>query len=402
MDTYFYDTNALLTDCSNIKNIVISSKSLEELEKIKCSIHKDQDIKFSARETARSIKYQNPKIIITEQSDYDMVNSLGLEINNDNLILATAYRYNKDHPIIFITNDILCSLIAKIYFNLQVKSIEKKKESFYKGYKEVCPSDEQLSQIYSNDNTNNIFNCMLNEYLIIKDNENNVLDIRKWSEKKYIDVFNKNFKSRQFGSVKPLDIYQRMAFDSIVYNDITVLTGKAGTGKTTIPLAYIMQSLESGKYNKCYIVYSYETLKNQKTLGYVKGDELTKKLYSSSLGSILASKFGDISEVERFVISNKLEIVPTANLRGVEFGEDSIVFSTESQNLDSYSLKTLIQRCKKGSKLILEGDILEQCDTSRDIGLSRMIDIFKNHKYFGCVKLENNYRGEVSELADML
>ena len=211
-----------------------------------------------------------------------------------------------------------------------------------------------------------------------------------------------DFNSRQLGKLKPLDIYQRMAFDSISNNDVTVLSGNAGTGKTTIPLGYIMQSLENGSYNKCYIVYSYETLKNQKTLGYVKGDDLTKKLYSSSLGGILASKFGDICEVERLVMKNKINIIPTANLRGIEFEEDSIIFSSESQNLDLYSLKTLIQRCKSGSKLILEGDIFEQCDTARDVGLFKMIDIFKDHKYFGYVKLNNNYRSEIGKLADML
>lgn len=67
-------------------------------------------------------------------------------------------------------------------------------------------------------------------------------------------------------------------------------------------------------------------IKKSKTLGYVKGDDLTKKLYSSSLGGILASKFGDICEVERLVMKNKINIIPTANLRGIEFEEDSIIF----------------------------------------------------------------------------
>lgn len=107
-------------------------------------------------------------------------------------------------------------------------------------------------------------------------------------------------------------------------------------------------------------------------------------------------------EVERLIMSNQIEIIPTAELRGVEFSSDSIVFSTEAQNLDNYALKTLIQRCKTGSKLILEGDILEQCDTTRGIGLFRMIDVFADHSCFGCVKLKNNYRSEISELADLM
>ena len=75
---------------------------------------------------------------------------------------------------------------------------------------------------------------------------------------------------------------------------------------------------------------------------------------------------------------------------------------TESQNLDVYTLKTIIQRCKAGSKIIFEGDIIEQHDSNREIGLFKMIDIFKNYKSFGCVKLKNNYRSEIGELADLL
>ena len=66
------------------------------------------------------------------------------------------------------------------------------------------------------------------------------------------------------------------------------------------------------------------------------------------------------------------------------------------------TLKTIIQRCKSGAKIIFEGDIIEQHDSNREIGLYRMIDIFKGHKTFGCVKLKTNYRDEIGELADLL
>ena len=41
-----FDTNAILTDCTDISNVLISSKTLEELENIKSSSHKDNDIKY--------------------------------------------------------------------------------------------------------------------------------------------------------------------------------------------------------------------------------------------------------------------------------------------------------------------------------------------------------------------
>ena len=115
-----FDTNAILTDCTDISNVLISSKTLEELENIKSSSHKDNDIKYKARVAVRAIREQNPEIVIVQKSDYDKIEELGLEITNDNLIIASAWRYSQENPIVFVTNDILCSLIANTYFGLDV------------------------------------------------------------------------------------------------------------------------------------------------------------------------------------------------------------------------------------------------------------------------------------------
>jgi predicted ribonuclease YlaK len=164
-----------------------------------------------------------------------------------------------------------------------------------------------------------------------------------------------------------------------------------------------MNQLEKGKIKKCYFVYSFEPLKNAKTLGFEKGDHVTKLLYSASIGNILASKFGDLIEVQRLLEDSKIDIIPTANIRGVEFEADSMVIVSEAQNLDVYTLKTIIQRCKEGCKQVYEGDIIEQTDVSVSrIGMDRMIEVFRGHPKFGCVKLKNNYRSELSEFADRM
>lgn len=405
MGKKFLDTNVILENNSDLTNVIISSKTIEELESIKSNRNKSDEIQYTARQAVKAIMRDKPEVVVVTEDDYNTLSEMKLESNNDNLIIATAKRVNleNENSVIFVTNDYLCGLIAENYFELTVeRSGEVSQEGLYKGYKTVTSTDEELAQIYSKDNYENIFDCLVNEYVIVNDTDGNFADVLKWTGMNYASVYNKNFKSRQLGVCKPLDTIQRMAFDSLVNNDITVLYGRSGSGKTTIPLSYIMQCLESGKYKKCYIVYSYETLKNQKTLGYVKGDDITKKLHSSSIGNILSTKLGDMTEVERLIMSNQIEIIPTAELRGVEFSSDSIVFSTEAQNLDNYALKTLIQRCKTGSKLILEGDILEQCDITRGVGLFRMIDVYANHSCFGCIKLKNNYRSEIGELADLL
>ena len=398
----FYDTNAILTDCTDISNVVISSKTLEELENIKSSSHKDNDIKYKARVAVRAIREQKPEIVVVQKSDYDKIEELGLEITNDNLIIASAWRYSQENSIVFVTQDVLCSLIAKTYFGLDVEELKLKNDDVYKGFRVVQPTDEELSQVYSKDNCENIFGCLVNEYVIINDSDGNFCDVIKWTGEKYATLNTKPFKSRAFSNVKPLDEIQRCAFDSIVTNDITVLYGRSGSGKTTIPLSYIMSNVESQKYKKCVIIYDFETLKGAKTLGFTPGTLNEKIITQGAIGNILSSKFGDMSEVERLMASGMIEIIPTANIRGYEISSDEICFVTEGQNLDTYTLKTIIQRCKAGAKIIIEGDIIEQHDNNREVGLLKMIEVFKGYKSFGCVKLKNNYRSEIGELADRL
>ena len=398
----FLDTNSIIADCTDISNVLISSKTLDELENIKSSSHKDNDIKYKARVAVRAIREQKPEIVVVQKSDYDKIEELGLEITNDNLIIASAWRYSQENHIVFLTQDVLCSLIAKTYFGLDVEELKLKNDDVYKGFRVVQPTDEELSQVYSKDNCENIFGCLVNEYVIINDSDGNFCDVVKWNGEKYATLNTKPFKSRAFSNVKPLDEIQRCAFDSIVTNDITVLYGRSGSGKTTIPLSYIMSNVESQKYKKCVIIYDFETLKGAKTLGFTPGTLNEKIITQGAIGNILSSKFGDMSEVERLMASGMIEIIPTANIRGYEISSDEICFVTEGQNLDTYTLKTIIQRCKAGAKIIIEGDIIEQHDNNREVGLLKMIEVFKGYKSFGCVKLKNNYRSEIGELADRL
>ena len=401
----FLDTNAIIADCTDISNVIISSKTLDELENIKSSSHKDNDIKYKARVAVRAIREQKPEIVVVQKSDYDKIEELGLEITNDNLIIASAWRYtmmNVNADLVFVTNDVLAGLIAEEYFGLDVEELKLKNDDVYKGYRVVQPTDEELSQVYSKDNCENIFGCLVNEYVIINDSDGNFCDVVKWTGEKYATLNTKPFKSRAFSNVKPLDEIQRCAFDSIVTNDITVLYGRSGSGKTTIPLSYIMSNVESQKYKKCVIIYDFETLKGAKTLGFTPGTLNEKIITQGAIGNILSSKFGDMSEVERLMASGMIEIIPTANIRGYEISSDEICFVTEGQNLDTYTLKTIIQRCKAGAKIIIEGDIIEQHDNNREVGLLKMIEVFKGYKSFGCVKLKNNYRSEIGELADRL
>lgn len=399
----FLDTSSLLSieDYADFNSeFHISSKTIEELENIKTSTNKTEELRFKAREAVRFLD-SNAKysVVFVNKAHFDILDKLGLEHTNDSIIIACAK--SVDEQIEFYSEDLLCRLIAKDIFGLQVGRFKSNKQDIYLGYKEVILSDDEMASFYE-DLTFNKFENYINEYLIIKNINGEVVDRLKWNGEQYVNISTRNFKSRMLGTLKPLDAIQQCAFDSINSNDITVLYGKSGCGKTTLPLSYIMQGLESQKFKKCYIIFHYEPLKGAKTLGFEKGDHVCKILNTGSLGNILSTKFGGLQFVESMIGSGQIEIIPTANIRGIECGSDDVIFCTEAQNLDRYTLKTILERCKDGCKQIYEGDILEQSDINREAGLFKMIDIFKGCKKFGCVKLKNNYRNEISELTDKL
>lgn len=389
--------------------VLLSSVTLQELEDIKTSGKKSEEVRYQARQAVRWLE-ENPlkyQVIMYDIAAIKEQTAMyhGLEDTNDIRILtcaAYAWKFCGYENLVFVSNDILARLIAKKYFELPAEPAVTAPAEMYLGYKEKVMSEEDMAYFYEH-LTENTQDLLINEYLLLKNSDGDIVDKLKWTGEEYQSVRCKPFKSNMFGTLKPLDDIQAFAMDSINTNDITVLYGKAGSGKTTLPLNYIMQEIEKGRYRKCYVIYSFEPLKGAKTLGFEKGDHITKLIYSASIGNILASKFGDIQQVEFMIERGMIDIIPTANIRGVEFESDSICLCTEAQNLDVYTLKTIVQRCKAGCKQIYEGDIIEQKDTDvQDIGINRLIDVFKGHKSFGCVKLKNNYRSELSELADKM
>lgn len=407
---YFIDTNILLQNLDFIRDeeqFYISSETLKELEEIKVNKSKTEDVRYRAREAVRFLnKYpEKYKVVVYDKIVACDFTKYYLEDSPDNRIIKCAeyvYQIGGIKNLVFVSNDILSYLIAKHYFKLYAMSLENSPIDYYKGYIVKTLSDEELAYFYEHIDENQ-FGLLTNQYLILKNSKDNTVDIFKWNSESHETVLSKPIKSKLLGTLKPLDDIQKCALDSIMNNDITVLYGRAGSGKTTLPLSYIVQGIEKGTFKKCYIVYSYEPLKGAKTLGYEKGDHITKLLLSASIGNILSSKFGDIQQVEYMIEKGTLDVIPTANIRGVEFEDDSCVLVTESQNLDVYTIKTIIQRCKDGCKQIYEGDIIEQKDVNlTESGIMRLIEVFKGHSKFGCVKLKNNYRGELTELADKL
>ena len=395
----FCDTNVILNEkfrFSEYDRVYLSIVTIEEIDH-----NKNSDTKgYLARAVTRKIKSADNVEIILE-ANYHQANRF-LEHGNDNVILNMAYKVYKDDPdVVFLCDDYNLVLKSRaLGLPCKMFEFEKKDEEVYKGYKEVVLTQEELASHYENPINN--FELLINEYLLIKDKNNNIVDKKKWTEKGFKNIGTKPFKSIYFPDFKPRDEYQMFAMDSLINDDLTLLYGKAGSAKTTLSLSWIMQNIHSGKLGKCVVIFNPAKLKNSETLGFYSGNR-NEKMLQNSIGGILASKFGSMDLVNTLISNSKLMLIPTSDIRGIEISEHDCIYLSEAQNTDAYTMRTIIQRAKEGCKVIIEGDMLEQQDIKinslKDNGMYRTIEVFKGSKYFSCVKLKNVYRSHLAEVA---
>ena len=106
---------------------------------------------------------------------------------------------------------------------------------------------------------------------------------------------------------KPLDEYQSCLIDSLINNEMSMVKGKAGSGKTLISLAYAFSMIEKGKYDKLVVFSNPVSSRNSARLGYYPGTR-NEKILDSFVGSMLASKLGDMEGVYQLINNKTLEL----------------------------------------------------------------------------------------------
>ena len=418
MMTYkFYDTCSLLLktnhlfDDENVK-VVISSISLQELEDIKTANNKDAETKYSARKLL-NILNENPEayeIWIFKEEMLKPIIEKGFDhINNDLRILACAFNYDyTQHPdeTVFVTNDLALKAIANCFFGEDsIESIDEEQVDQYTGFKEIQLSDQELSDLYSNLNYN-WFDLYINEYVIIKDCGGSLVDRLCWTGETHRRLNYKDFQSHWFGSIRPIkgDTYQMLLADSLANNQITMVKGPAGSGKTYMSLGYLMYQLENHKIDKIIVFCNTVATKDSAKLGYYPGSR-DEKLLDSQIGNLLASKLGGKIAVEQMIQQEKLILLPLSDIRGYDTsGMNAGIYISEAQNMSVSLMKLALQRIGEDSICIIDGDAKTQVDSiefaGNNNGMKRASEIFRGHSVYGEVELQNIHRSTIAAIAE--
>lgn len=397
----FYDTCSIMEDSGDLSDVVISSVTIQELEHIKTSNSKSEDVRAKARRAVKNIrKYKVETIIYNPDWDIELL-EMGLEDNNDNKIIISCSKANCD---VFYTEDYLCELIASKIFNFETKRVRDDITDEYKGFIEVEDSDERTFDIYEPEDgvCKNSFNLITNQYVnVMRDGES--IEAFRWNGSGYSKVPNGKIKSMYFGDIKPKDIYQKMVIDSINNNTLTCISGRAGSGKSMLSLACAMELIEKGKFDRIVILFNPCSVRGATQLGYYQGS-LIEKALQSNIGNVLITKFGDRFAVENLIAQGKLKLVPMVDCRGMEIRDNEILYITEAENMTVDMMKICLSRASQFAKIIVEGDY-KQIDNRIfmvDNGMSRLVEKIKGEDCFGYVQLQNVWRSKIATLMDKL
>lgn len=440
----FYDTSALLDlpteallGSAAAEPFLIASTTLYELEDIKTSGKKDESTKAKARAVTRMLAEHMDMytvVMVDPLVAVSIFETYPIKDNNDGWIMATA-RWWLDTTIQnlekaveadqretvfslqpqvdtfqFVTSDLSCLNLAKHVMKLPTEytfpdAIHAADDC--KGWIEVALDEggaDVMAMAYSKDaEQKNLFDTPTNGYLMIPnaDADGNTVGVRwdglRWSPLRY-----KNLNTAYSGKIKPLNDQQKLAFDLLQNDDITIklLLGVYGSGKDFLMVNHAVDMIEKGKYDKIVWVRNNIEVKDTKEIGFLPGSML-EKVYP--FAAILADCLGGEVALERAITDGWVEIQPLGFIRGRSFSR-SIIYCSEAENLTKQHIQLLIGRVGEGSTLWINGDLRQIDDVAfeRNNGIQKLIDKLTGNERFGTVYLPITERSETARLADLL
>jgi len=400
----FYDTNILLQNLDYIRKqtdrFYISSITLDELENIKTSANKDQEIKYNARQVVRFLNENQDKyeVIIVEQTHYELVESLNLPITHDNLIIACAKTL--DNQVVFTTNDILCNLIARDYFKLETNKIKNSCiniQEEYKGYREIELNTDEINDLYIKyENNENYLELLHNEYLVIHN-----IDLDEIYEYKYRSQQLESIKLPPSRIVKGQNVHQRLALDLLLDKDIPIkiICGTYGSGKSLLATKMGLYHVkEKGNYSKLMIIR--EPIGEGSEVGYLKGtkEDKTKDFFKCVVQHLDGGEW----EAESMIQNGQLVKEIPYYLKGLSIA-DSYIIVDEAEDLNLKMLKLIGTRIEGTSCVVFTGDWKQANDKYvKDNGLRIMIEKLKGNPLVGIIVLDEDVRSSASKVFTML
>jgi len=184
---------------------------------------------------------------------------------------------------------------------------------------------------------------------------------------------------------------QKEAKRLIRENQIVVITGRAGCGKSLVSAQVALDFLFKKECDQ--ILVTRAAVEVGHSLGFLPGplkDKFDPYLEAFQENLI---KCYDKVKIEQLINDEKINALPVQFIRGKTV--DNVLVVEEAQNLTKAEMLAILTRLGKNGRIIINGDN-EQKDIRDDYnGLSYIIELSKKIPEIKWVKLKHNHRSDL-------
>lgn len=191
---------------------------------------------------------------------------------------------------------------------------------------------------------------------------------------------------------------QKEAKQLIIDNQIVIVTGRAGSGKSLICAQAALDFLMKKQCDHVYVTRA--TIEVGGSLGFLPGD-LEEKFnpYLEAFQENL-EKCYDRVKISELVKNKKITAYPVQFIRGKTI--DDILVVEEAQNLTKGEMLAILTRLGKTGKIIINGDNEQKDIKESYTGLSYAIELSKKIEGIEWIKLKANHRSDlVGKILDL-
>jgi phosphate starvation-inducible PhoH-like protein len=184
---------------------------------------------------------------------------------------------------------------------------------------------------------------------------------------------------------------QKQAKQLIIDNQIVIVTGRAGSGKSLVGAQTAIDFLNKKQCEKILVTRS--AIEVGRSLGFLPGSLEDK--FNPYMEALIENlyKCMDPVKIDTLVKDGKIDALPVQFIRGKTI--DDVLIVEEAQNLTKPEMLAILTRLGKTGKIIINGDN-EQQDTREAVtGLAYAIELSKKIEGIHWIKLKENHRSDL-------
>jgi len=188
-----------------------------------------------------------------------------------------------------------------------------------------------------------------------------------------------------------LNAEQKEAKRLIRENQVVIITGRAGCGKSLVSAQAAMDFLSQKMISEIFVTRA--TIEVGNSLGLLPGslDDKFNPYLEAFIGNL--EKLVEKRKIAELVQEKKIVAMPVQFIRGKTI--DDVLVVEEAQNLTKAQMLAILTRLGKTGKIIINGDN-EQKDIKDDYnGLSYAIELSKKIPEIKWIKLKENHRSDL-------